>query len=130
MGRVTRFPVPDGQTSHDHLATWLGLHVDVGDVAADRVAGEDDFIVVDVRPFEAYVRGHVPRAIHFPPGEMDEATVAHHVPAGKVAVCCGRADATDAQRAAVTLATFGVPAKVLLGGMDAWSARGFPVEGA
>lgn len=131
MGRVTRYPCPDTQTSYDHFATKLGVETDPSDVHADMAAGESDFVVVDARDESAFVRAHVPGAIHLPHGAIDKETATHFLPDGKaVVVYCWGPHCNGADKAAVQLAALGYPVKVMIGGIDGWRREELPIEGA
>lgn len=131
MGRVTHYPCPDPQTSYDHFATKLGLETDPSDVHADLEAGDADFVVIDTRTEQAFVRAHVPGAKHLPHGAIDKETAKHFLPDGKTIVAyCWGTYCNGADKAAVKLAGLGYPVKIMVGGIDAWRQEGYPIEGA
>lgn len=131
MGRVTRYPCPDAQTTYDHFATKLGVETDPSDVHADLKDGAADFIVVDTRSEDAYVRAHVPGAIHLPHAAIDKETAAHFVPEGKTVVAyCWGSYCNGADKAAAQLAALGYPVKIMIGGIDGWRHEDLPIEGA
>lgn len=131
MGRVTRFPCPDAQTTYDHFATKLGVETDPSDVHADLKDGASDFVVVDTRSEDAYVRAHVPGAIHLPHTAIDKETAAHFLPEGKTVVAyCWGSYCNGADKAAVQLAALGYPVKIMIGGIDGWRHEELPIEGA
>ncbi len=131
MGRVSHYPCPDAQTTYDHFATKLGVETDPSDVHADMASGDADFVVVDTRDESAFVRAHVPGAIHLPHSAIDKETAAHFLPAGKLVVCyCWGTYCNGADKAAVQLAALGYPVKIMIGGMNAWRDEKLPIEGA
>lgn len=131
MGRVTRFPCPDPQTSYDHFATKLGLETDPSDVRADQQAGAADFVLVDARDTDAFIRTHLPGAIHLDHATIDKETAAHFLPNDRVVVTYGWSNHCNAaEKAAVQLAALGYPVKTLRGGINGWRIEGFPVDGA
>lgn len=132
MGRVTHYPSPDTQTAYDHFATKLGVETDPSDVHADMKAGVDDFVVVDTRDEAAFIRAHVPGAIHLPYAAMDKETAAHFLPdRDRVVVCyCWGTYCNAADKGAVQLAALGYKVKVMIGGIDAWRYEELPIEGA
>ncbi len=131
MGRVTHFPSPDTQTAYDHFATKLGLETDPSDVHADMKAGVDDFVVVDSRSEDAYIRAHVPGAIHLAHAAIDKEVASHFLPdKDKVVVTyCWGPYCNAGDKAAVKLAALGYKVKLMIGGIDAWRHEELPIEG-
>lgn len=129
MSRVDAFPYPSKQDAYDLLATWLGVHVAAGDVYADQKNGHDQFHIVDVRPKSAYDRGTVPKAIHFPPSKWSKENCEQlfGAPYDSIVVV-GWSWRTDAHGAATQLAAYGYPARIMLGGFEAWEKEGYPIN--
>lgn len=78
--------------------------------------------LIDVRDDDEWAAGHAPQAVHVPLGDLDPS--AHTGKAPLIVVCRsgGRSG-----KAAAKLATAGLPAHNLAGGMTAWRDAGHPV---
>jgi rhodanese-related sulfurtransferase len=131
MGRVTRYPSPDTQTSYDHFATKLGVETDATDVQVDLQAGAYDFVVVDARSEDAFVQAHIPGAIHLAHATIDREVATHFLPdKHKVVVVYGAGPHCNAgDKGAVILTSLGYKVKVMIGGMDGWRHEGYDIEG-
>lgn len=133
MGRVLETPAAPPHEAHPYFAHKLAVETDPSDVQHDVRAGDAaGFVVVDTRSEEAFVKAHVPGAVHLPYAAMDEATAAHFLPdKDRVAVCyCWGPYCNAADKGAARLSALGYKVKVMLGGMDAWRHEGYPIEGA
>ncbi|MGH2825984.1 MAG: ArsR/SmtB family transcription factor [Actinomycetota bacterium] len=95
---------------------------------AKRIRRKDDLLVVDVRPKEEYVAGHVPGAVSIPVAELRRRL--KELPKNKeiVAYCRGSFCAF-APEAARYLDKKGFRVFVLDAGLPDWEAAGLPVEG-
>ncbi|MEA2330946.1 MAG: hypothetical protein QOH58_1084 [Thermoleophilaceae bacterium] len=118
-----------GQTdiAQAHFAGRLAVETDVADVAAALAAGEDDFVLLDVRSRSAYDAGHLPGAIGLHHSEITAETV-DALPAGLVVAYCWGPACNGACKAASRLAELGRPVKEMLGGFEYWVREGHPVE--
>ncbi|MBX3313559.1 MAG: hypothetical protein KF906_04485 [Actinobacteria bacterium] len=115
-----------------HFLAKLSFETDPSDLAADLAAGagvDGRIVVVDTRRPEAHRLAHVAGAINLPHQEIDERTTADlDRGALYVAYCWGPA-CNASTRGAANLAALGFRVKELIGGLSAWQAEGFPVEG-
>lgn len=104
-------------------------HGAVPGVDPDRAAAlvDEGASLLDVREPDEWAAGHVPGAIHIPMGEVID-RVDRISGAGRVVVVC-RSGGRSA-RVAEYLLGIGVDAVNLEGGMQAWSARGLPMQSA
>ncbi len=133
MSKVLETPAAPPHEAHPYFAHKLAVETDPSDVYADMKAGHaDGFVVVDTRSEDAFVKAHVPGAVHLPHSFIDEATAAHFLPdKGKVAVCyCWGPYCNAADKGAARLSALGYHVKVMLGGIDAWRHEELPLEGA
>jgi rhodanese-related sulfurtransferase len=83
--------------------------------------------VIDVRSMEQFLASHIPGALHIPVARIEGEIP--YLPKGKLIVtyCTCPAEESSGD-AAMILLRGDVPAKALLGGLDAWTKRGFPME--
>lgn len=95
---------------------------DVAPAEAARLAEAGQALLLDVREPDEWERGHAPRAVHLPLGELDPATVPSDRPV--IAVC---RSGNRSGKAAAALAEAGLDVRNLTGGMTAWAAQGLPV---
>ncbi len=94
----------------------------------DRLAGQHDLVLLDVREKDAFNAGHLPGAMHVPRGQL-ELRVDKELPdpSARILVYCqyGRISTL----AAATLRAMGYTRAVALdGGYDEWVKQSFPVE--
>jgi rhodanese-related sulfurtransferase len=117
--------------AHEHFAARLQFETDPADVWHDLAAGEDRFVLVDVRSAEAYAEAHLPGAVSMPVTEMDPQAarmVLDQHGAEMAVVYCWRTSCNGATKGAARLASFGIPVKEMIGGIDGWRAEGLPFE--
>lgn len=104
------------------------LEVAEPDAVAKELADGGGLRLLDVRAPGEYANGHVEGALHIPLGELD-ARLSEVPDEGRLAVVCKGGYRSTV--AAALLAARGLRAPInVRGGMDAWTARALPVEGA
>lgn len=87
----------------------------------------EDVIVLDARPAQEYLAGHIPGALSIPVDELQQRL--RRLPKGKAYVAyCRGPYCVYADRAVEILQASGRPAKRLAEGFPEWKAAGFPVE--
>lgn len=92
----------------------------------NRTKIDTNWVIVDIRPADAYAQGHIGNAINVPASNLIS-LMGTTVPAGKRVAVCGTTN-TDAAFGAMALSIFGNrEAYVLLDGLSAWQASGMPV---
>ncbi len=97
----------------------------VGDLR-DRMAGDASLSVLDVRQMAEWQAGHVPGAQHIPGGELPQRLDA--VPRNRaLAVYCGSGYRSSVA-CALLKANGWKDVNNVIGGFQAWTARGLPVE--
>jgi rhodanese-related sulfurtransferase len=112
-----------------HFEARLTFEADCSDVAADLAAGVADFIVVDCRSPQAYMRGHVPGAINLPHRRITAETVERRLPPDRLLITyCNGPHCNASTRGALRLAQLGRRVKEMPGGMVGWNAEDLPVE--
>lgn len=97
-----------------------------------RMAG---VVIVDARPTEAFIGGHIPGAVSLPAAEIDALVASESLPLPvdrDIVTYCDREGGVDAQYVGRALdAALGCDRVVVLdGGYTAWLAADAPVEGA
>jgi len=88
---------------------------------------ERDFVILDVRSAKGFREGHVPGAIHIPFEEL--ATRWKELPKHKEIISyCWNVTCLLCTKASYILASKGLKAREMIGGLEAWKAAGFPIE--
>ncbi len=125
---VTRTPAAASEITLAHFEAKLDFETDCWDVHHALTAETSDFVLLDVRGAAAYVAAHVPGAVSLPHTTIEPDRMAAY-PAGSVfVVYCAGPHCNGADKAAVRLASLGLPVKLMLGGMVGWREEGFPFE--
>jgi rhodanese-related sulfurtransferase len=87
----------------------------------------DTIVLLDVRPVEMFAAAHLPPAINIP--LTDLVSKLNTLPKTKTIVTyCGNLGCGLAPKAALELAQKGFTVKELVGGIEMWQEKGFPVE--
>ena len=127
---VTGIAAADPDAALDHFQKLLAFETDCWDVHAALTAGQQDFVLLDVRSPEAYERGHVPGAVNLPHRRIAERTLADFPEDALFVVYCTGPHCNGADRAAVHLSRLGRKVKKMLGGMHGWQVEGFATSAA
>jgi len=112
-----------------HFAARLAFETDPSDLAADLAAGIEGVVVVDGRQPHGYAASRIPGAINLPHATIDEHTTAHLDPTALYVTYCWGPACNASTRTAANLAGLGFRVKELIGGLSAWQAEGFAVDG-
>lgn len=130
--RVLTFPPLDTETAVARLRGELALDVDPDDLNRGITAGaQHGYVVVETRAPEAFASARIPGAINLPYRDMTPESVVHlDLDRDLVYVCyCESTQCNAATKGALKLAELGFKVKRLSGGITAWRAAGYPVEG-
>jgi rhodanese-related sulfurtransferase len=125
---VVRTPAADSETAREHFERRLQLETDCWDVHATQDLDPRGFVLFDVRSRELYDKGHLPRALHMPHWEIDEARLASYEASTLFVVYCAGPHCNGAQKGALRLARLGRPVKEMHGGIEGWKDEGFELE--
>lgn len=87
---------------------------------------DGEVVLIDVRPREEYVAGHVPGAVNIPPDELEAHLAALPADRDIVAYCRGPYCLFSVE-AVAALRARGYRARRLAGGLPDWRAQGHPV---
>ncbi len=130
MTNTLRFPAADPADAAAFFAAELAFEADPDDVARDLEAGDTaGFLLVETRSREAFERARIPGAVNLPHWEVDATTTADW-DRDLVYVCyCESSVCNAATKGALKLSALGFRVKRLAGGITAWRAAGYPVEG-
>ncbi|MET1072413.1 MAG: rhodanese-like domain-containing protein [Umezawaea sp.] len=130
MANTLRFPPADPETAAAFFAAELAFEADPDDVARDLESGATTgFQLVETRSPQAFAHSRIPGAINLPYADMTEQST-KDLDRDVVYVCyCESFQCNAATKGALRLARLGFRVKRLAGGITAWRAAGFPVEG-
>jgi rhodanese-related sulfurtransferase len=120
MSNVRLYPTAAPEIAVDFFRAKLGFETDCSDVYADIKAGQQTFVLLDVRSKEAFVKSHAITAIHFPHGDMNAETLKIYPKETQFVVYCWGPGCNGATKAALTLATLGFAVKEMIGGIHYW----------
>lgn len=128
--RVLAVPPAAPADAARHFAAELAFDTDPDDLARDLEAGNHEgYVVVESRAPEAFESLRIPGAINLPYRDLTEKRVAD-LDRNLVYICyCESFQCNAATKAALRLAELGFRVKRLAGGITAWMAAGYPVEG-
>ncbi|MGW4529191.1 rhodanese-like domain-containing protein [Amycolatopsis sp. NPDC004378] len=128
--RTLTVPAPAPAAAVTYFGAELAFEVDPDDLVRDLEAGHTDgYVVVETRAEEAFLEARIPGAINLPYRDLTPETTAH-LDKGLVYVCyCESTNCNAATKGALKLAGLGFRVKRLSGGITAWIAAGYPVEG-
>lgn len=122
---VTAAPPAPSAEAAAHFARRLSLETDCWDVHEAMASGAPDFVLLDVRSPALYARGHVPGAVSLPHGKITARRMAEWPEGTLFVVYCAGPHCNGADKAALRLATLGLPVKLMIGGMTGWADEGF-----
>jgi rhodanese-related sulfurtransferase len=123
---VTEIPAADSASALEHFQGVLRFETDCSDV--HRALGDTpDFVLLDVRPPEAFSRAHVPGAINIPHAKIIGSRMAAYSPGTLFVAYCAGPHCNGAQRAAIRLARLDLAVKIMVGGMTGWCDEGYAV---
>ncbi|SFW92392.1 rhodanese-like domain-containing protein [Amycolatopsis australiensis] len=131
MTRTLAVPAPAPEAATTYFGAELAFEVDPDDLVRDLEAGHTDgYVVVETRAPEAFAQARIPGAINLPYRDMTPDSTAH-LDRDLVYVCyCESINCNAATKGALKLAQLGFRVKRLSGGITAWIAAGYPVEGS
>lgn len=128
--RTLTVPAPAPEAAMTYFGAELAFEVDPDDLVRDLEAGHiDGYVIVETRAAEAFDAARIPGAVNLPYRDMTDETTAH-LDKQLVYVCyCESVNCNAATKGALKLAELGFKVKRLSGGITAWIAAGYPVEG-
>ena len=106
-----------------HFQEMLAFETDCWDVHESLKSANPDFIVVDVRGANAFAKGQ--GAINILQRDMTASRMAEYPKDKLFVVYCAGPHCNGANKAALRLARFGLPVKMMIGGVTGWIDEGF-----
>lgn len=97
----------------------------IGPEEVERLVRAGDVLVVDVRPHDVYLRGHLPGAVSIPVDQLEEALPRLRAANTRIVLYCDGQAGLKSGRAAALLEEHGVERVACLeGGYQCWVASG------
>ncbi|GAA4502215.1 rhodanese-like domain-containing protein [Gluconacetobacter tumulicola] len=124
---VTFVPPASSAEAVAHFSALFAFETDCWDVH-EALAREADFVLLDVRSPDLFVRGHVGGAINMPHGRITASGMAAWPAETVFVVYCAGPHCNGAARGALRLARLGRPVKIMAGGVTGWLDEGFALE--
>jgi len=114
--------------SLQHFSRRLAFETDCADVHYSQKTGDIDYVLVDVRSNEAFLKAHVPGAINISTRAITEERMADYARGTLFVVYCAGPHCNGVHRAAVRLASLGFFVKEMIGGMTGWVDEGLALQ--
>jgi rhodanese-related sulfurtransferase len=121
---VSAVPAAPSDKAAVHFGSAFEYETDCADVHAAMAAGQQDFVLFDVRSPELYAQGHVPGALNLPHGKIVEVKLKDYPATTLFVVYCAGPHCNGAHRGALRLARLGRPVKLMIGGVTGWIDEG------
>ncbi|KZN61363.1 rhodanese-like domain-containing protein [Pseudoalteromonas luteoviolacea] len=120
MSNVRYVIEKDTKQAHQYFSDKLAFETDCSDVYADIKSGNHDFVLVDVRAREAFLKSHAITAINIPHGEITQDRMQEFNKDTLFIVYCWGPGCNGASKAAQKLSELGYLVKEMLGGIHYW----------
>lgn len=124
---VTFVPPAPSADAVAHFSALFAFETDCWDVH-EALAGEADFVLLDVRSPDLFARGHVGGAINLPHGKITASRMAMWPGETVFIVYCAGPHCNGAARGVLRLARLGRPVKIMAGGVMGWLDEGFALQ--
>ena len=124
---VTTVPAAPPAEAEAHFAAEFAFETDCADVHAS-MQSTPDFVLLDVRSPELFVRGHVPGATNLPHGKIVASKLAAWPEDTLFVTYCAGPHCNAASRGALRLARLGTQVKIMAGGVTGWLDEGYTLE--
>ncbi|MET3130185.1 rhodanese-related sulfurtransferase [Oxalobacteraceae bacterium GrIS 1.11] len=128
MSTVTDIAAAPSGVALAHFAALLEFETDCWDVHHALGAGQQDFVLLDVRGSEKYAAGHIPGALDLAHGKIIASKLAKYPADTLFVTYCAGPHCNGAARAAIRLARLGRPVKTMPGGITGWLDEGFALQ--
>lgn len=125
MSHVSETPAARSVDALAHFRRLVEFETDCWDVHASMAAGDQDFVLLDVRGIGAWNEGHIDGAVHHPHSELTAENLGGYPDDTLFVVYCAGPHCNGADKAGVRLAGLGRPVKKMIGGATGWLDEGF-----
>ena len=128
--QVTRFAAAESSAAVAHFAQRLGFETDCWDVHFGINNDCVDFVLLDVRSPEPFASGHVSTAVNLPHANITTESLPPLQDGFIYVVYCNGPHCNGANKAALKIASLGLPVKMMIGGIEGWKDEGFSLAQA
>lgn len=125
---VVQYPAATPENALEHFQKRLTFETDCWDVHHTITNGSKDFILLDVRSPELFVKGHLPTAVNIPHGKLIASRLVEFPLDTLFVVYCAGPHCNGANKAAVRLSSLGRKVKEMIGGITGWLDEGFELS--
>lgn len=122
---VSRPPAADSKTALAHFQALLQFETDCWDVHHAISNQRQDFVLLDVRGEDAYLKGHIAGALSLPYSRINTERMQQFPADTLFVVYCAGPHCNATEKAAIRLATLNLPVKKMIGGITGWLDEGF-----
>lgn len=123
--QVTRYAAAESSVAVTHFKQMLSFETDCWDVHFGIDNDCVDFVLLDVRSPEPFARGHVPTAINLPHSHITMESLPPLQDGFIYVVYCNGPHCNGANKAALKIASLGLPVKMMIGGVEGWKDERF-----
>jgi len=125
---VSRPPAANSARALEHFESLLEFETDCWDVHHAITNNRKDFVLLDVRGEELYIKGHIEGAISLPHARINENSLKALPLDTLFVVYCAGPHCNATEKAAIRLAKIGKPVKKMIGGITGWLDEGFSLR--
>jgi rhodanese-related sulfurtransferase len=108
------------EKASEYFTTKLACETDCSDVYTDIKAGNNHYLLLDVRSKEAFEKSHAITSVSMPHGEINSAAFAHYNKDTLFIVYCWGPGCNGATNAAAKISALGFRVKEMIGGIHYW----------
>lgn len=108
-----------------HFENLLRFETDCWDVHHALSNGRQDFVLLDVRGEESFLKAHIAGAVNVPHARLSADKLAHYPVDTLFVVYCAGPHCNATEKAAIKLARLNRPVKKMIGGVCGWLDEGF-----
>lgn len=125
---VAEYPAATPENALEHFQKRLTFETDCWDVHHAISTGNIDFVLLDVRSPELFIKGHLPGAINIPHRKLIASRLIEFPIDTLFVVYCAGPHCNGANKAAVRLSGLGRKVKEMIGGVTGWQDEGFELS--
>ncbi len=125
---VSQFKPASSESAQAFFASKLAFETDCSDVYGDIKSGNKDYVLLDVRSFDAFYKSHALSAQNLPHLDISADSLAAYGKDTLFVVYCWGPGCNGATKAAMKLSALGFQVKEMIGGIHYWEdLERFPV---
>jgi len=125
---VSRVKAANSHDALQHFSDLLSFETDCWDVHFAIANNKQDFVLLDVRSNECYLKGHIDQSTSFPYSKINEKSLQLYPLDTLFVVYCAGPHCNATEKAAIRLAKLNRPVKKMIGGVTGWIDEGFNLK--